>query len=120
MCIIEFSFIHEFYRINLSQRSDFFYPSGPQGWNKDRVIKWIDDVCDEYEIDPNDVSNLKTLSGRGLMKLKRKDWIGRSPKQGDLLYNLWHELSATSAVMNTGENIKKSPPISPRKGIFFH
>ncbi|KAK2568543.1 hypothetical protein P5673_006462 [Acropora cervicornis] len=90
--------------------------NGPQGWNKDRVIKWIDEICDEYEIDPNDVSNLKTLSGRGLMKLKREDWIGRSPKQGDLLYNLWQELPKTSAMMKNGENIKKSPPISPRKG----
>lgn len=101
------------------QRSDSFNPSGPQGWNKDRVIKWIDGICDEYEIDPNDVSNLKTLSGRGLMKLRREDWIGRSPKQGDLLYNLWQELQQTSAMMKTGENIKKSPPISPRKGIFI-
>ena len=120
MCIVDFSFIHELYQITFLQRSEFFHPSGPQDWNKDRVIKWIDEICDMYEIDPDDVSYLKTLLGQGLMELKRKDWIGRSPKQGDLLYNLWQELPKTSAMVKTGENTKKSPPISPRKGIFFH
>lgn len=87
----------------------------PQNWKKTDVIRWIDEVCDKYEIDNFDVSELKTLSGAGLMKLNHEDWIRRSPKQGDLFYNLWNELLQTAS-SETGKGTTKSPPVSPRKG----
>ena len=73
-----------------------------------------------YEIDEDDVSMLKTLAGAGLMKLTRQDWKERSPKQGDLFFNLWTELLKNSA-QGRGNDTAKSPPSSPRKGrlLFF-
>ena len=68
-----------------------------------------------YEADEDDVSMLKTLSGAGLMKLTRQDWKERSPKQGDLFFNLWTELLEKSAQERANETAK-SPPNSPRKG----
>ena len=52
------------------------------------------------------------------MKLKRQDWIERSPNQGDLFYNLWIELLDTSH--ESGVDAMKSPPNSPRKGRWLH
>ncbi|PFX32713.1 uncharacterized protein LOC111347295 isoform X2 [Stylophora pistillata] len=66
----------------------------PRKWKKAKVIQWIDDVCEEYEIDGSDVLKLKTISGAGLTKLTRQDWIERSPNQGDFFFNLWTELIA--------------------------
>ena len=48
--------------------------------------------CEEFEIEKADVSDLKTLNGKGLNKLSEKDWIRRSPKQGDLFYKMWMDL----------------------------
>ena len=48
------------------------------------------------------------------MKLKRQDWIERSPNQGDLFFNLWTELLQKSH--ETGADTARSPPNSPRKG----
>ena len=50
------------------------------------------------------------------MKLKRQDWIERSPNQGDLFFNLWTELLEKSR--ERGGDPAKSPPNSPRKGRF--
>ena len=69
-----------------------------------------------YEIDEADVSKLKTVSGAGLMKLKRQDWKERCPNQGDLFFNLWTELLEKSQGREAGTT--KSPPNSPRKGRF--
>ena len=76
--------------------------------------QWINEVCDEYEIERDEVSELKTLSGAGLMKLKRQDWKERSPKQGDLFFNLWTELLQTA--QKSEVHTTKSPPFSPREG----
>lgn len=78
------------------------------------MVQWIDDVCEEYEIEKDEVSALKTLSGAGLMKLTRQDWKERSPIQGDLLFNLWTEL--LQKTQESGVDTTKSPPNSPRKG----
>lgn len=69
-----------------------------------------------YEIDETDVSKLKTISGAGLMKLKRQDWKERSPNQGDLFFNLWTELLEKSQGLEA--DTTKSYPNSPRKGRF--
>jgi len=68
-----------------------------------------------YEIDEADVSKLKTVSGAGLDRLQRQDWIDRSPNQGDLFFNLWAELIKNSQGADVSGTIK-SPPASPRKG----
>lgn len=94
------------------------YCLGPQKWKKARVVRWINKICEDYEIDDDDVSKLKTLSGPGLMKLKRQDWIERSPNQGDLFHNLWMELLDTS--VDSGVDATKSPPNSPRKGRWLY
>lgn len=86
----------------------------PQKWKKAQVVQWINEVCEIYEIEEDDVSKLKTLSGGGLMKLKRQDWMERSPNQGDLFFNLWTELLEKSA-QERGSDSTKSSPNSPRK-----
>ena len=73
----------------------------PKTWTKAHAIQWIGEACVEYEIE-DDVSKLKTLSGAGLTELDRQDWIERSPKQGDLFFNLWTELIQTSQENGTG------------------
>lgn len=78
------------------------------------MIQWINEVCEEYEIEKDEVSELKTLSGAGLMKLKRQDWKERSPKQGDLFFNLWTEM--LQSTQKSEVHTTKSPPVSPRKG----
>lgn len=77
-----------------------------------QVIQWIEEVCESYEIDEGDVSKLKTLSGAGLMKLKRQDWKERSPNQGDLFFNLWTELIAA-----TRQDTTSTYPNSPERGM---
>ena len=63
----------------------------PFKWKKARVAKWVDDVCDEYEIDQEDVKELKLLNGAGLSCLPKEDWIRRS-RQGDFMFMKWNEL----------------------------
>lgn len=87
----------------------------PQKWKKAQVVKWIYNVCEQFEIEKEDVSKLTTLSGAGLMKLKRQDWLERCPAQGDLFFNLWAELLEQSA-WERGSDATQSPPNSPRKG----
>ena len=79
------------------------------------MVKWVYNVCEQFEIEKEDVSKLTTLSGAGLMKLKRQDWLERCPAQGDLFFNLWTELLEQSA-WERGSDATKSPPNSPRKG----
>ena len=79
------------------------------------MVTWINEVCETYEIDEADVSKLKTVSGAGLDRLQRQDWIDRSPNQGDLFFNLWADLIKNSQETDVSETIK-SPPASPRKG----
>lgn len=78
------------------------------------MVKWINEVCEMYEIDEGDVSKLKTLSGAGLNQLDRQDWIERSPNQGDFFFKLWIKLTKTSQETDVSD-ITKSPPASPRK-----
>ncbi|KAJ7365318.1 hypothetical protein OS493_005422 [Desmophyllum pertusum] len=81
---------------------------GPQKWKKAEVVKWINEVCEMYEIDEGDVSKLKTLSGAGLNQLDRQDWIERSPNQGDFFFKLWIKLTKTSQETDVSD-ITKSP-----------
>lgn len=85
------------------------------------MIKWIHDVCKLCEIDEDEVSMLKTLSGAGLNELSRNDWIKRSPNQGDMFFTLWSKLMKNSqeGTREPADDKKKSPPASPRKGMFF-
>ena len=70
-------------------------PKNPAQWKKSQVVQWFKSMCDKYEIDEEDISGLMMLNGEGLNELKDKDdWIRRSPKQGDLMYNLWRKLNA--------------------------
>lgn len=87
----------------------------PDKWKKAQVKQWIDEVCEEYEIEEEDVSMLKTVSGRGLAKLTRQDFKERCPKQGDLIFTLWKELLKKSTE-ELGSDSAKSSPNSPRKG----
>ena len=66
----------------------------PGKWTKLQVAKWIDSICDEYEIDKEEVADLKRSNGKGLDLLDKEDWIRRSPTQGDLLFKLWRQLKA--------------------------
>lgn len=98
----------------------------PEKWNKAQVKQWINDVCEECEIEEDDVSMLKTLSGAGLAHLTRQDFKERCPKQGDLIFTLWKKL-LNKSTEEPGSDSAKSPPNSPRKGssilialIFFY
>lgn len=51
----------------------------------------MDEVCDEYEIDQEEVKELKLLNGAGLTCLPKEDWIRRS-RQGDFMFMKWNEL----------------------------
>ena len=87
----------------------------PDKWNKAQVNQWINDVCEECEIEEDDVSMLKTLSGSGLAHLTRQDFKERCPKQGDLIFTLWKKL-LNKSTEEPGSDSAKSPPNSPRKG----
>ena len=87
----------------------------PDKWNKAQVNQWINDVCEECEIEEDDVSMLKTLSGAGLAHLTRQDFKERCPKQGDLIFTLWKKL-LNKSTEEPGSDSAKSPPNSPRKG----
>lgn len=71
-----------------------FYTGRPEKWTKLQVAKWIDSICDEYEIDEKEVINVKQANGKGLDLLDKDDWLRRSPTQGDLLYQLWKGMKA--------------------------
>ena len=64
----------------------------PERWTKAQVVKWIDGICDEYEIEKEEVIDLKKSNGKGLDLLKKEDWLRRSPVHGDMLYELWKQL----------------------------
>ena len=51
----------------------------------------MDEVCDEFEIDQEDVKELKLLNGAGLSCLPKEDWLRRS-RQGDFMFMKWNEL----------------------------
>ena len=70
----------------------FYFPDFREKWNKLQVRNWVDGVCEKFEVEEADVSELKTLNGKGLNKLSKEDWIRRSPKQGDLFYKMWMDL----------------------------
>ncbi|XP_028397256.1 uncharacterized protein LOC114521065 isoform X2 [Dendronephthya gigantea] len=77
----------------------------PERWTKAEVVKWIDSICDEYEIEKEEVVDLKRSNGKGLDLLKKEDWLRRSPTQGDMLYELWKQLKTE------GSNSPKQPDI---------
>ena len=86
--------------------SDFCESPAPEKWKKLQVGNWIDGICEEFEIEAADVSDLKTLNGKGLNKLSEKDWIRRSPKQGDLFYIMWTQLKEEKS---SGESDSSEP-----------
>ena len=53
---------------------------------------WIETICEDYEIEKDDVSKLMSMNGKGLNKLREKDWIRRSPEQGEVLFLMWNDL----------------------------
>lgn len=56
------------------------------------MSEWIDSICDDYEIDKEEVVDLKRSNGKGLNLLDKDDWLRRSRTQGDLFYKLWRQL----------------------------
>lgn len=68
----------------------------PSKWKKVHVAKWVDEVCDEFEIDPEEVKELKLLNGAGLSCLPKEDWLRRS-RQGDFMFMKWNELIKRSS-----------------------
>ena len=68
-----------------------FFLKDPSKWKKAQVAKWVDDVCDEYEIDPKEVQELKSLNGAGLTDLPKEDWLRRSC-QGDFMFMKWNSM----------------------------
>ena len=74
--------------------------------------KWVDSLCEEFEIEVGDVSELKTLNGKGLNRLCKEDWERRSPKQGDLFFNMWIKLKSerSSGEAGTSEQRKLGIP----------
>ena len=78
--------------VDSDSSSDFCESPAPEKWKNLQVGNWIDGICEQFEIEEADVSDLKTLNGKGLNKLSEKDWIRRSPKQGDLFYIMWMDL----------------------------
>lgn len=81
----------------------------PEKWTKLQVAKWIDSICDDYEMDKEEVIDLKKANGRGLDTLDKEDWLRRSPTQGDLLYKLWKQLK--------GEKNNDMEELQKQKGI---
>lgn len=69
-----------------------FTTTDPRKWKKAQVAEWVEQMCIECELDKQDVARLKELSGAALHRLKRSDWMERSPKQGDVLYNIWSDM----------------------------
>lgn len=64
-------------------------------WSKQQVANWVSLKCEECEIDENEVSKLKSLNGKGLDRLSKESWIGRSKDYGDLFFDMWQELKQT-------------------------
>ena len=87
----------------------------PSKWQKAQVASWIEGVCKEFEIDEEDASKLKTLSGAGLVHLKRQDWLERSPNQGDLFFNLWTKLIEKGKEFS--QETENTPPFSFQEGV---
>ena len=56
------------------------------------MAAWVEQMCNEYELDKQDIASFQKLSGAALHRLKRSDWIERSSEQGDVLYNLWSDM----------------------------
>lgn len=97
-----------------------FCCSDPQTWTKVQVAKWITEVCDLFRIDEAEVSMLKTLSGAELKNLRPKDWKERSPKQGEMLLNLWNiQMKTWQARQRVADDTSKTPCASTLKGMFF-
>lgn len=63
------------------------------------MAKWVDEVCDEFEIDLEDVKELKLLNGAGLSCLPKEDWIRRS-RQGDFMFMKWNDLVERPSGLN--------------------
>ena len=70
------------------------------------MSEWIDSICDDYEIDKEEVADLKRSNGKGLNLLDKDDWLRRSRTQGDLLYKLWRQLK-TEKSSDVGESQKQ-------------
>jgi hypothetical protein len=64
----------------------------PEKWTRGQVTQWIDSIRDEYELDEEEVADLRKANGKGLEMLDKDDWLRRSPAQGDLFYKLWKQL----------------------------
>ena len=64
----------------------------PVSWNKQQVTEWILKVCQECEIDEDEISSLKGQNGKGLETLERVDWIERSQNHGDIFFRQWQIL----------------------------
>ena len=81
-------------------------------WDKQRVANWVSLKCKECEIDENEVFKLKSLNGKGLDRLSKESWIGRSENYGDLFFDMWQELKQTKSVgeitdeQETGREVK--------------
>lgn len=67
-------------------------------WSKQQVANWVSLKCKECEIDENEVSKLKSLNGKGLDRLSKESWIGRSKNCGDLFFDMWQELKQTKSI----------------------
>ena len=66
----------------------------PELWNKLQVTNWISEICQSFEIEEDEVSDLKGQNGKALDSLPKEDWIRRS-KHGDLFYNEWQKLKGS-------------------------
>lgn len=55
-------------------------------WIYRDVQKWINDTCVEHDLPKPYPTALFAMNGKGLLLLKKQDFIARSPKCGDVLY----------------------------------
>ena len=86
----------------------------PESWNKLQVTTWISKICKDFEIEEDEVSNLKGQNGRGLDSLPKGDWKERS-KHGDLFYNEWQKLKSTGSQHKQEEKTT----VEPSKQLFL-
>ena len=85
----------------------------PVLWNKQQVTEWIVKVCQECEINEDEISSLKGQNGKGLETLHRVDWIEKSQKHGLIFFRQWQTLKEEH-FKKTGEGDVNVDAISGR------
>lgn len=84
------------------------------------MANWVSLKCAEFEIDENEVSKLKSLNGKGLDRLSKENWIGRSENHGDLFFDLWQELKKIQPMGGTTDEKETGKKVLDFTHILIH